>query len=117
MESLGANAIIILYAGALLAVTAQFRWFPIRGGVFCHRVHDYCREMWRYRCLYIWAVMGKTEDGSGIESGKTWMGFVGAIVGSTVGGSLWLMFGGRLFDAEPRANSYFWSQRTRPQSA
>lgn len=106
MESLGANAIIVLYAGALLAVTAQFRWFPDpRLGYFAIGsmiIAVKCGDTGAYTFGRLW---GKRKMAPILSPGKTWMGFVGAIVGSTVGGSLWLMFGGRLLEAEPRANS------------
>lgn len=103
MESLGANLVIVLYAGALLAVTSQFRWFPDpRLGYFAIGsmiIAVKCGDTGAYTFGRLW---GKRKMAPVLSPGKTWMGFVGAIFGSTLGGSLWLIFAGRLFDAQPQ---------------
>ncbi len=106
MESLGANLITVFYAGGLMAVTAQMRWFPnpqagyfvIASMIICVKSGDTCA----YTFGRLW---GKRKMAPKLSPGKTWMGLVGAIVGSTVGGWVWLTFGAALFDVKPVAAS------------
>ncbi len=48
---------------------------------------------------------GKKKLAPKLSPGKTQMGLVGAIFGSTLGGWLWLTFAGSLFAAKPVASS------------
>jgi len=104
MESLGCNMVTVLYAGGLLAVTAQMRWFPnpqmgyfvIASVIICVKSGD----TFAYTFGRLW---GRRKMAPKLSPGKTWMGLVGAILGSTVGGWLWLTFAGGLFLARPVA--------------
>lgn len=106
MESLGAHVITVLYAGGLLAVTAQMRWFPrpelgyfaMASMIVCVK----CGDTFAYMFGRLW---GKKKMAPKLSPGKTWMGLIGAIVGSTVGGLVWLSFAGRMFDAAPKLSS------------
>ncbi len=108
MESLGCNMVTVLYAGGLLAVTAQMRWFPnpqigyfvIASVIICVKSGDTCA----YTFGRLW---GRRKMAPKLSPGKTWMGLVGAIVGSTAGGWMWLTFAGVLFAAKPVAAA-FW---------
>ena len=99
MESLGGNLLTVFYAGGLMAVTAQLRWFPnpqtgyfaIASMIICVK----CGDTFAYAFGRLW---GKRKLAPILSPGKTQMGFVGAIFGSTLGGWLWLTFAGRLFD-------------------
>ncbi len=99
MESLGGNLLTIFYAGGLMAVTAQLRWFPnpqtgyfaIASMIICVK----CGDTMAYTFGRLW---GKRKLAPILSPGKTQMGFAGAIFGSTLGGWLWLSYGGRLFD-------------------
>ena len=106
MESLGANLLTILYSGGLLAVIAQFRWFPSPAlGYFAIGsviIAAKSGDIMAYTFGRLW---GKRKMVPTLSPGKTWMGGFGAIVGSCLGGWLWLTFGGRLFDATPTASS------------
>lgn len=106
MESLGANMITVLYAGGLMAVTSQLRWFPkpelgyfaIASMIICVKAGD----TFAYTFGRLW---GKKKLAPKLSPGKTQMGLVGAIFGSTLGGWLWLTFAGSLFAANPAAPS------------
>lgn len=106
MESLGANLICVMYAGGLLAVIAQFRWFPnpniayfaIGSVIIATKSGDTVA----YTFGRLW---GKRKMIPRLSPGKTWMGGFGALVGSCLGGWLWLTFGGSLFAASPQATT------------
>lgn len=106
MESLGANMITVLYAGGLLATIAQLRWFPapqmgyfVIGSVI---IAVKAGDTMAYTFGRLW---GKRKMIPRLSPGKTWIGGLGALVGSGLGGWLWLTFGGGLFDAAPRPTS------------
>ncbi|MCA9051147.1 MAG: phosphatidate cytidylyltransferase [Planctomycetaceae bacterium] len=103
-EALGTNMLCVLYAGGLPAVLAQMRWFPsaeypyyvigsviiaVKGG-----------DVMAYTFGRLW---GNRKMIPRLSPGKTWMGGLGAVVGSSLGAWLWLTFGGRLFAAQPHA--------------
>ncbi len=98
MESLGGNLLTIFYAGGLTAVTAQMRWFPnphlgyfaIASMIICVKSGDTFAYGFGRLC-------GKRKLAPILSPGKTRMGLFGAIVGSILGGWLWLTFAGRLF--------------------
>jgi phosphatidate cytidylyltransferase len=107
IESLGAHVLILLYAGALPAFTAQLRWFPkeelgyfaLASLIVCVKCGDTCA----YTFGRLW---GKRRLCPKLSPGKTGMGFIGALVGSTAGGWLWLNYAGQLFDATPHAAEF-----------
>jgi phosphatidate cytidylyltransferase len=100
MESLGGNLLTVFYAGGLIAVTAQLRWLPSpQTGYFAIAsmiISVKCGDTMAYTFGRLW---GKRKLAPILSPGKTRMGLVGAIVGSTLGGWLWLNFAGRLFDS------------------
>jgi phosphatidate cytidylyltransferase len=104
MESLGANLLTLMYAGVLLAVTAQLRWFPrhetgyfaLASMIICVKSGD----TFAYAFGRLW---GRRKMAPKLSPGKTGMGLVGAIFGSLLGAWLWLTFAGPLFSAAPKA--------------
>ncbi|MCA9033939.1 MAG: phosphatidate cytidylyltransferase [Planctomycetaceae bacterium] len=102
MESLGANLLTVVYGSGLLAIVAQFRWFPdasiayfaIGSMVIAVKAGD----IGAYTFGRLW---GKRRMAPKLSPGKTWMGFNGALFGSIAGGGLWLCFGGQLFESAP----------------
>jgi phosphatidate cytidylyltransferase len=96
----------VVYAGVLLAVTAQFRWFPtpdigyfaIGSAIIAAKSGD----IGGYTFGRLW---GKTKMAPRLSPGKTWIGAAGAVFGSCLGGALWLNFGGRLFQQTPEPAS------------
>jgi len=102
MESLGCNLITVLYAGGLMAVTAQLRWFPNPSiGYFVIAsmiISVKAGDTFAYTFGRLW---GKKKMAPILSPGKTWMGLAGAIFGSTLGGTLWITCAGPLFAAKP----------------
>jgi phosphatidate cytidylyltransferase len=93
METLGAEIFIVLYCGLLLALTAQLRWLG--------------QGAWGYAALGSVIVAVKSGDIGGytlgrlfgkrkmaprLSPGKTWAGFVGALLGAALGAWLWVTF-------------------------
>ncbi len=98
METLGAELIIVGYVGVLLAVTAQLRWvatapagYLVLGSVI---VSAKAGDTMAYT---FGRLFGKRKMAPVLSPGKTWAGFVGALVGSTLAGSAWLYFATPLF--------------------
>ncbi len=103
MESLGAT---MMYAGVLLAVIAQFRWFPDTSiGYFAIGSVIIAAKSGDIMAYTFGRLCGRRKMIPRLSPGKTWMGGFGAIVGSGLGGWLWLTFGGQLFEAKPTASS------------
>jgi phosphatidate cytidylyltransferase len=107
MESLGGHLVILFYAGLLPAVTAQLRWFPreelgyfaLASMIICVKCGDSCA----YTFGRLW---GRRRLTPKLSPGKTGMGFLGALVGSTAGAWLWFRFAGSLFDAAPQPSAW-----------
>ncbi|MEZ6033468.1 MAG: phosphatidate cytidylyltransferase [Planctomycetaceae bacterium] len=99
MESLGGNLLTVFYAGGLLAVTAQLRWFPdSRFGYLAISSMIICVKSGDTMAYTFGRFWGKRKLAPILSPGKTQMGLVGAIFGSTLGGWLWLTYACRLFD-------------------
>lgn len=98
LENLGAHLFIIVYTGLLLTLTAQLRWvasaqagyFTLASLVICVKLGD----VGAYTFGKLW---GKKKMAPILSPGKTWMGALGAIMGSILGAVLWLQFGISLF--------------------
>jgi phosphatidate cytidylyltransferase len=93
METLGAEIFIVFYCGLLLALTAQLRWLG--------------QGAWGYAALGSVIVAVKSGDIGGytlgrlfgkrkmaprLSPGKTWAGFVGALLGAALGAWLWVSY-------------------------
>lgn len=98
METFGAELIVVAYAGLLLAVTAQLRWvtgaaagYLVLGSVI---VAAKSGDTMAYT---FGRLFGKTKMAPVLSPGKTWAGFVGAVVGSAAVTAAWLYFVTPLF--------------------
>lgn len=98
METLGAELIVVSYVGVLLAVTAQLRWvagapagYLVLGSVI---VSAKAGDIMAYT---FGRLFGKRKMAPTLSPGKTWAGFVGALVGSGAAGAAWLYLATPLF--------------------
>ena len=107
METLGAGWMAVMYSGGLLAVTSQFRWVPSPDlGYFAIGSMIIAVKSGDTMAYIFGRLWGRRKMVPTLSPGKTWMGAVGAVVGSVVGSELWLTFGGRLFEAAPVITGY-----------
>ncbi len=110
MESFGANVVSVVYIGLLLTLTAQLRWVAgAQAGYFVLASLVICVKMGDTGAYTFGRLWGKRKMAPVLSPGKTWMGFVGALVGSALGAILWLRFGIRLFSDEWTPPPILWS--------
>ncbi len=104
VESLGANLLAVLYAGLLLAVTAQLRW--VAGTEAGYQVLASLVIPVKFGDIGAYTsgrLFGRRKMAPRLSPGKTWAGFVGALVGASVGSLLWLQIAPGLFDESWKA--------------
>ena len=94
METLSAELLTISYVGVLLAVTAQLRWvagaqagYLVLGSVV---VAAKCGDIGAYT---LGRLFGKRKMVPRLSPGKTWMGGLGALLGSGLATWAWLHWG------------------------
>jgi phosphatidate cytidylyltransferase len=104
METLGAELLIVAYAGLLLYLTVRLRWvgadpteqsrgFYALGSLI---VAVKCGDTGAYT---LGRLFGRRKMSPLLSPGKTWAGAIGALVGGGIGAWIWLQYGPRLFDA------------------
>ena len=100
MEMLGAEVLVVSYVGVLLAVTAQLRWvagaeagYLVLGSMV---IAAKCGDIGAYT---LGRLFGKRKMIPRLSPGKTWMGALGAVIGSGLGAWAWLHFGTPMFDS------------------
>jgi len=104
METLGAELLIVTYAGLLLCLTVRLRWV---GGDPAEQSRGYfalgslivaakCGDTGAYT---FGRLFGRRKMSPLLSPGKTWAGAVGALVVAGLGSWLWLQFAPRLFQA------------------
>lgn len=105
MESLGANSLSTLYVGGLLSTLIILRWFPHYSmGYYVIGSVIICVKSGDTMAYTLGRLFGKRKMVPTLSPGKTWAGGFGALLGSGLGGWLWLQYGHRLFDAEISTN-------------
>jgi phosphatidate cytidylyltransferase len=100
VERLGANLLITTYAGVLLAVTAQLRWAAgAQAGYLLLGSLIIPAKMGDIGAYTLGRLFGKRKMAPRLSPGKTWAGFLGALLGGALGAGLWLTFAPPLFDS------------------
>jgi phosphatidate cytidylyltransferase len=103
METVGAELLIVSYAGLLLCLTARLRWvgegpestaegYYVLGSLI---VAAKCGDIGAYT---FGRLFGRRKMAPLLSPGKTWAGFFGALVVAGLASYLWLRFGPRLFN-------------------
>ena len=93
METLGANLIILGYCGLLLAVTAQLRWQAgAQAGYLLLGSLIITAKLGDVGAYTVGRLFGKRKMSPLLSPGKTWAGFVGALLGSALASWAWLTF-------------------------
>jgi phosphatidate cytidylyltransferase len=109
METLGAEVLIVSYLGGLLAATVQLRWVAgAQLGYFALGSMVIATKMGDTGAYTFGRLFGKRKMAPHLSPGKTWAGFVGALVGAALGAVLWLRLGMPLFDAVRPLPAWHW---------
>jgi phosphatidate cytidylyltransferase len=110
MEVLGAELLVVVYLGVLLAITAQLRW--VRGAELGYLVLGsmvIATKMGDTGAYTFGRLFGKRKMAPHLSPGKTWAGFVGALGGAGLGAWAWLQFATPLFDSTREPPAWYWS--------
>lgn len=110
MERLGAELLTVSYIGVLLAVTAQLRWvagaqagYLVLGSVV---IAAKCGDIGAYA---LGRLLGKRKMVPRLSPGKTWMGGLGALLGSGLAGWAWLHWATPAFLTDARPPAWYWA--------
>lgn len=110
MESLGGHLLIVSYVGLLLAATVQLRWVAgAQLGYLALGSMVIAVKMGDTGAYTFGRLFGKRKMSPKLSPGKTWAGFVGALVGAALGAWAWLTIATPLFDSAARPPAWYWS--------
>lgn len=89
--SLGAEVLVVAYAGLLLCLTASMRWMgPDQNGYLQLGSLIFATKMGDVGAYTLGRLLGKRKMSPYLSPGKTWMGAGGAVIGGILGAALWL---------------------------
>ena len=101
MESLSTAIFTVSYVGLLLAVTAQLRWVAgADAGYLVLASMVVATKFGDIGAYTLGRLFGKRKMAPVLSPGKTWMGALGAVLGSALAGWAWLQFATPLFNAD-----------------
>ena len=108
METLGVELLVLVYAGLLVATTAQLRWIgPIDAGYLPLSSLLVATKCGDTSAFFIGRWFGKTKLSPLVSPGKTQAGGVGALVGAAAGSVAWFHWGvPAIFGVE--SGSWYW---------
>lgn len=110
METIGADLLGISYLGVLLTVTSQLRWVAgTQAGYLVLAslvIAAKCGDIGGYT---LGRLFGRKKMVPRLSPGKTWMGALGALLGSSLACWAWLHFAPPYFSAEWSACPTVWS--------
>jgi len=98
LTGLGAELLVIVYTGFLLAVTAQLRWTPGAGaGYLALGSLVVAAKLGDTGAYTLGKLFGRRKLSPRLSPGKTWMGAWGAVLGASLGACLWLQLAAPAF--------------------
>ena len=110
IETLGAEVLTVSYVGVLLAVTAQLRWvataqagYLVLGSLV---IATKCGDIGAYT---LGRLFGKRKMIPRLSPGKTWMGGLGALLGSALATWAWLYFATPWIVPGAAAPAWYWA--------
>lgn len=110
LETLAVEILIVTYIGVLLSATAQLRWvagsdagYLALGSLI---VAAKCGDSSAY---FLGRMFGKRKMSPHLSPGKTWMGAVGAVLGSGLGSWAWLHYATPQFNPNWQSCAWYWS--------
>lgn len=110
METLGAELLIVSYIGVLLGVATQLRW--VAGSEAGYLVIGSLLVVVKggdIGAYFFGKYLGRRKMVPLLSPGKTWAGAVGALVGSAIGGVLWLRYATPFFNVTWIVPEWHWS--------
>jgi phosphatidate cytidylyltransferase len=104
METLGAEVLIVSYAGLLLCLTARLRWIgagpeSAAQGYFVLGSLIIATKSGDIGAYTFGRLFGRRKMAPILSPGKTWAGAIGAVVVAALASCAWLQGGPRLFNA------------------
>lgn len=109
MSTLGGELLTVCYVGLLLAVTAQLRWTAgSDAGYFVLGSLVVCVKSGDIGAYTLGRLFGKRKLAPTLSPGKTWMGFVGALLFASLAALLWFHFSRPLFDIATPKPAWPW---------
>jgi len=110
METLGAELLIVSYIGVLLGVATQLRWVAgADAGYLVIGSLIVVVKSGDIGAYFLGRFFGKRKMAPHLSPGKTWAGAVGALLGSALGGVLWMQFATPLFHREWQPPAWYWA--------
>lgn len=110
METLGAELLIVSYIGVLLGVATQLRW--VAGADAGYLVIGSLLVVVKsgdIGAYFLGRFIGRRKMAPHLSPGKTWAGAVGALIGSALGGVLWLQYATPLFNRAWSPPEWYWA--------
>lgn len=110
IETLAAEILIVSYVGLFLSLTAQLRWVAgAQAGYLAIGSLVIAAKCGDSAAYFLGRAFGRQKMAPLLSPGKTWMGAVGALAGSGLGGWAWLQFATGLFDRNWSPPAAHWS--------
>ena len=110
VESLAGGVLTVSYVGLLLAMTAQLRWVAgADAGYLVLASMVIATKFGDIGAYTLGRLFGKRKMAPRLSPGKTWMGGLGALVGSALAGWAWLQFATPLFNADWQPPAWYLS--------
>lgn len=110
METLGAEVFIVAYVGVLLSVTSQLRWVAgADAGYLALGSLLMAAKMGDVGAYTLGRLFGRRKMAPRLSPGKTWMGAIGALAGTSVGSVAWFQWAPRLFDPQWQPCQWYWA--------